>query len=173
MTRDRKAWTASNANPWSVQAELCAFAAWSPAEWSNHPVMLENCAAWIAEEAAHFGIPLVALSAGDAQNPGVAGVCQHADLGAMGGGHWDCGPGFPMGDVLDMARTGGRPAEPEPEPEEADMFVFLAAGETGPMPMCGGKVFPILDGTDTERLCVKCDQTQPLEISAATWAAWR
>jgi hypothetical protein len=132
VTPDRKAWTASSANPWSVQAELCAFAEWSPAEWSNHPVMLDNCAAWIAEEAARFGIPIVGLDPAGAQNPNVAGVCQHADLGAMGGGHWDCGPGFPIDDVLDMARN-GRP-EPEPEPPPVNLedypvnFILIDSG---------------------------------------------
>lgn len=107
VPRSGKAWTASAANPWSVQAELCAFAEWSAAEWDRHPAMLEATASWVAEEAAHFGIPLVALTPGQAQDPGVRGVCQHADLGAMGGGHWDCGPGFPLARVLQMAAAGG------------------------------------------------------------------
>ena len=105
VAREYKAWTQGNANPYSVAAELCAFAAWGPDEWAAHPAMLSNTAAWIAEEAAAFGIPLVALTAEQAQG-GQAGVCQHADLGAAGGGHWDCGPHFPMGQVLDMARGG-------------------------------------------------------------------
>ena len=107
VPRSGKAWTAANANPWAIQAELCAFAAWTAADWAAHPQMLASTAAWIAEEAAYFGIPLVALSAAQAQDPGTRGVCQHADLGAMGGGHWDCGPGFPLGQVLSMAAGGG------------------------------------------------------------------
>ena len=105
VRRDYKAWTAANANPYSVQAELCAFAKWSPSEWDRHPAMLRNTADWIAEEAKHYGLPLDALTAGEAQGGG-RGVCQHADLGAAGGGHWDCGGGFPMSDVLAMARGG-------------------------------------------------------------------
>jgi hypothetical protein len=31
-------------------------------------------------------------------------VCQHSDLGAAGGGHHDCGPGYPFDRVLAMAR---------------------------------------------------------------------
>jgi hypothetical protein len=103
VRRDGKAWTAANANPWAVQAELCAFADWDTATWNSHEQLLANTAAWIAEEAAHFGIPLVWLTEAQAQNPDTRGVCQHADLGSMGGGHWDCGPGFPMQQVLDMA----------------------------------------------------------------------
>jgi hypothetical protein len=110
VARGQKAWTQGNANPYSVAAELCAFAAWTPADWSAHPQMLANTAAWVAEEAAAFGIPLVALSESQAQDGHSRGVCQHADLGAAGGGHWDCGPGFPMGQVIDMA-TGTTPTQ--------------------------------------------------------------
>jgi hypothetical protein len=117
VRRADKAWTQGDANPYSVALELCGFAGWGPAEWDAHPVMLENCAKWIGEEAAAFGIPLRALSAGEAQG-GAAGVCQHVDLGAAGGGHWDCGPGFPMARVLEMA--GGAPGSaPSPTPPPA------------------------------------------------------
>jgi hypothetical protein len=114
VRRDGKAWTAADANPYSVQTELCGFAAWDNATWQTHGAMLANCAAWIAEEAAHFKIPIVGLTAAQAQS-GTAGVCQHNDLGAMGGGHWDCGPGFPMAQVLDMARGGAPPSTTSPE----------------------------------------------------------
>jgi len=103
VRRDYKAWTASNANPVAVQTELCGFAKWNYSEWKKHPNMLSNCAAWIAEEAAHFGIPITKLTASQAQGSG-RGVCQHNDLGSWGGGHWDCGSGFPMDEVLAMAR---------------------------------------------------------------------
>jgi hypothetical protein len=109
VRRDGKAWTQGNANPYSVAAELCAFAAWSPEEWQLHPTMLANAAAWVAEEAAALGIPLVALTPAQAQG-GTAGVCQHVDLGAHGGGHWDCGPGFPMAQIIDMACGDAGPA---------------------------------------------------------------
>jgi len=105
VRRDYKAWTAMNANPVAVQTELCAFAKWSTSEWNKHPNMLENCARWIAEEAAHFDIPITKLTPSQAQGSG-RGVCQHADLGSWGGGHWDCGSGFPIDKVLDMAQGG-------------------------------------------------------------------
>lgn len=114
VARGGKAWTAANANPYSVQAELCAFAAWDLATWHAHPTMLSNCAAWCAEESAAFGIPLVALSAAQAQGGGT-GVCQHNDLGAAGGGHWDAGPGFPLAEVLAMA-GGSAPTPAPPSP---------------------------------------------------------
>jgi len=106
VRRDYKAWTAAGANPVSVQAELCAFAEWTPDEWHQHPNMLQNCAQWIAEEAAKFNIPIVKLTPQQAQGNS-KGVCQHVDLGSWGGGHWDCGGDFPIDDVLAMATGGG------------------------------------------------------------------
>lgn len=107
--REHKAWTQANANPRCVSIEMCAFAAWDRAEWDRHPNMLANVAQWVAEESAFWGIPLTRLSAAMAQG-GVPGVCQHIDLGAVGGGHVDCDYGsgaFPMDRVLTMAAGGG------------------------------------------------------------------
>jgi hypothetical protein len=104
VRRPDKAWTAANANPVAVQIELCAFAAWTTSTWNQHPNMLDNCARWIAEEAAHFGLPITKLTPAQAQGSG-RGVCQHKDLGSWGGGHHDCGSGFPYDRVLDMARS--------------------------------------------------------------------
>lgn len=113
VRRGYKAWTQGNANPWSVSAELCAFAKWTEEEWSRHPTMLENTAAWLYEEAAAFGIPLTKLNASQAADPACKGVCQHNDLGAMGGGHWDCGSGFPIERVLTIARSLSPSTAPE------------------------------------------------------------
>ena len=106
VRRDMKPWTQANANPHCTATELCAFAEWDNAEWQRHPNMLANCAAWIAEECAAFGIPVRKLSAAQAQG-GQAGVCGHVDLGVAGGNHWDPGPSFPWDQVLDMAAGGG------------------------------------------------------------------
>jgi N-acetylmuramoyl-L-alanine amidase len=125
VRRDKKPWTQASANPYSVSAELCAFAEWGTVEWLSHPAMLENTAQWVAEEAAALGIPLERLTAYDAQHCG-AGVCQHVDLGPAGGGHWDCGPSFPMDDVLEMAR-GGTPTLGDLGDDE--MFIREPDGE--------------------------------------------
>ena len=124
---DQKAWTQANANPYSVAAELCAFASWSPAEWDQHRVMLENTAQWVAEECSRFGIPLVRLNAAQAQG-GQAGVCQHVDLGAAGGNHWDCGPSFPMDRVMQMAGglPGPGPTPPTPAPGTDEEAVVVS-----------------------------------------------
>jgi peptidoglycan hydrolase-like protein with peptidoglycan-binding domain len=111
VTRGNKAWTQGNANPVAVSAEMCAFASWSNSTWRNsHNNMLLNTADWIKEEAAKFGIPITKLTPSQAQGSG-RGVCQHRDLGSWGGGHSDCGDGFPIDYVLDLAR-GGTPAPP-------------------------------------------------------------
>jgi hypothetical protein len=123
-----KAWTQGNANPYSVAAELCAFAAWSTGEWYGHGTMLESTAAWVAEECARFGIPVRRLTAQQAQG-GQAGVCQHVDLGSAGGGHWDCGPGFPMDDVMEMAAGGSPNVPPAPKRKGRTMIASTDTGE--------------------------------------------
>jgi hypothetical protein len=116
VKRGNSAWTQASANPVSVSAELCtpagAAANWSRDYWlSSQKVMLDNAAAWVAEEAAALGIPLAALSASQAQGSG-RGVCQHNDLGSWGGGHYDCGKGFPLDYV--MSAAGGSGGTPPP-----------------------------------------------------------
>ena len=104
VKRGNKAWTQNNANPVSVSIEMCAFAKWSTSEWNKHPNMLENCAKWIKEEAAYFGIPIVRLKPSQVQSS--KGICDHDDLGDWGGTHWDVGDGFPWDKVLNMAKGG-------------------------------------------------------------------
>lgn len=121
VPRSMKAWTQANANPYCVSTELCAFASWGAVEWNAHEQMLRNCGAWIAEECAALGIPIVRLNAAQAQNPSVRGVCGHNELGAAGGGHWDPGPAFPWERVLAYA-SGGQPTTPI---EEDDMAKII------------------------------------------------
>ena len=144
VRRDQKAWTASNANPVAVQTELCvpsgASTNWDSATWRARPKMLETCAAWIAEEAKAFGLPIVGLTPQQAQGSG-RGVCQHADLGSWGGGHTDCGR-FPIDEVLAMA--GGTPgAVPAPTPPQA--------GSAPPWPGRYLSYPPIMQGTDVHQ----------------------
>lgn len=124
-----KAWTAGNANPVAVQAEFCtpsgASANWSSDYWkTNMKGALENAAQWVREESQRFNIPMVGLNPSQAQGSG-RGICQHSDLGTWGGGHYDCGNGFPMSYFLDMCN--GKPSTPTPGPDTTperynDMF---------------------------------------------------
>jgi peptidoglycan hydrolase-like protein with peptidoglycan-binding domain len=119
VKRDQKAWTSANANPVATQTELCtpsgAAQGWSAATWAAQTNMLAACSAWIAEEAAAFGIPIVKLTPQQAQG-GSAGVCGHGDLGSWGGGHTDPGPNFPWSQVIAMATGGTAPAPAPPKP---------------------------------------------------------
>jgi N-acetylmuramoyl-L-alanine amidase len=122
VKRANKAWHVAQYNSVAVGLEQCAFAAWSRDEWMSHPHLLANTAQWIAEEAAKFAIPIVKLNALQAQGAG-RGVCQHRDLGVAGGGHHDCGDGFPIDYVLELARGGGAPTpSPTPQLEAVDMI---------------------------------------------------
>lgn len=56
---------------------------------------LENTAAWVAYWSDKFGIAL-SHRVGN-------GVCEHKDLGALGGGHVDCGPHYPIDHVISRA----------------------------------------------------------------------
>jgi hypothetical protein len=166
VRRDYKAWTAANFNPVAVQAELCAFAAWTPAEWNTHPTMLENCARWIAEECAAFGIPIRRLSPAEAQSGGY-GVCQHVDLGTGGGNHSDCGPGFPMDTVLAIAAD-GRPPTPTPIDLEDTMKVVVHSDgrqfvTNGITKRYLGE--PTMEAPDMLKLC---DQDAPMAIADYT-----
>jgi Putative peptidoglycan binding domain/N-acetylmuramoyl-L-alanine amidase len=115
---EAKAWAAFAANDWGEHAELCGFAGWSRDEWLQHPVMLNNTTAWLQEESARYGIPLVHID-GNAIRAGQSGVCGHADVvaGGAGGDHWDPGPNFPWDVVLTgVAAPVAVPSAPVPAP---------------------------------------------------------
>src|SRR5215467_2071081 len=163
VTRGNKAWTAASYNPVAVQLELCGFASWSTSVWRDqHDNMLRNCADWIAEEAKFYGIPITALSASQAQGSG-RGVCQHIDLGAGGGGHVDCGSGFPMGYVLDLAR-GKAPAPPAPEPDTEDDVFYLAFDQGGSAPL----TFTNGQSDGDHRVRLFCGRNCTVELDLAT-----
>jgi hypothetical protein len=116
VSRANASWTQCNYNGAAVSCEQSGYASWSRSYWlGNRDAQLRNIADWLAEESAHFGIPLTDLSASAAQGGG-RGVCYHSELGSAGCGHSDPGAGFPLDVVLDWAR-GGNTVEPEPEPE--------------------------------------------------------
>lgn len=132
VNRNNGAWTQCNYNGQSVSMEQSGYASWSRSYWlANRDAQLHNIADWLAEESAHFGIPLTDLSASSAQGSG-RGVCYHSELGSAGCGHSDPGAGFPLDVVLDWARGGGTaPEPPKPEPaEEEDMFIMLPPAGT-------------------------------------------
>jgi hypothetical protein len=128
VTRGNAAWTQAAYNEEALALELCGFASWSRSAWLNqHSTMLDNAAAWVAEEAAKYGIPVVALSNSQAQGGG-RGVCQHVNLGSGGGGHVDCGSGFPMDELIKRAKGGGGTADELVLWEDRFMWLQFDAG---------------------------------------------
>jgi peptidoglycan hydrolase-like protein with peptidoglycan-binding domain len=115
VERSRMSWSALAANDWGVHGCLCtpsgASGGWSRDVWLSHSTMLAKCAAWIAEEAAVYGVPLRFVSAAEVA-AGVPGVCGHNECSqaGAGGSHFDPGPAFPWDVVLEMA--GGAPGMP-------------------------------------------------------------
>jgi hypothetical protein len=129
VKRPDKAWTSGETNPVAIQAECCAFASWSPADWKKHPNMLDNCARWIAEECKHYGIPIVKLGANEATHGG-RGVCGHVDVSGPGG-HWDPGNNFPWKEVIAAAKSGGPVYGAAPAPASTPRALPVAALAAG------------------------------------------
>jgi hypothetical protein len=134
VRRGQAAWTAAGANQAGVHGEFCtpsgAADGWTRATWmGQHHQMLVNAAAWLREEAAVLDIPIRALTPAQAQGSG-RGVCEHSDLGAWGGGHHDCGRGFPMDYVISLAR-----GEAGAEEELMMQPAFLVRGENAKTPV--------------------------------------
>lgn len=102
---DRAAWTLRGGNPYSENAEMCAWARWTRAEWLAHDTLLSHAAAWVRSRCLARGIPIVKLSPADVK-AGKAGVCGHADYtyGTGDGTHTDPGPNFPWDIVINRAK---------------------------------------------------------------------
>ena len=83
--------------------------------------MLRACGAWIGEEAARYGVPIVKIGADDIV-AGRSGVCGHLDCSAagLGGDHSDPGPAFPWDVVLAYALGG----QPFPTPAGEDLVLI-------------------------------------------------
>lgn len=128
VSRNNAAWTQCNYNGASVSMEQSGYASWSRDYWlANRDAQLHNIAEWLAEESRHFGIPLVDLTASQAQGSG-KGVCYHSELGSSGCGHSDPGAGFPLDKVLEWAK-GGTSTTPPPPIEEDEYVIAIPPGD--------------------------------------------
>lgn len=116
VPRALAAWTLRSGNNISVNAELCAFAKWTRAQWlsatavdgcENPRAILSRTAAWIRRECVASNVPMVKLTAADVA-AGKSGVIGHIDWtnGMKDGSHWDPGPGFPWDVVMAEVRQG-------------------------------------------------------------------
>jgi len=120
--------------------------------------MLLNAADWWREECSILGLPLDRLNDTQAQGNG-HGCCEHINLGAGGGGHVDCGPGFPIDYVLDLAR--GTPAK---ELDLGGIVFYLDFDNSGSAPV----VFTNGEADGKHRLRVFCNRTCKVEIDLRT-----
>jgi hypothetical protein len=126
------AWTQGNANGAAISIEQCApggaSADWSRSYWlGSQERLLRNTAMWAAHMSAKYNIPLVALSSSQAQGSG-RGVCQHVNLGSWCGNHSNCGPGYPMDQVIAWAKeyAGGGGTSPAP-PAEKGLYMTASS----------------------------------------------
>lgn len=126
---DRAAWTLRSGNPVSDNAELCAFADFTRAEWLstgtvrgcvNPRAILDRAAAWIRSRCLARGVPIRKIAPADVA-AGRSGVIAHWDwtIGMHDGTHTDPGANFPWDYVINKANEGGGGASPAPIiPEE-------------------------------------------------------
>jgi hypothetical protein len=101
---EHKAWTQCNFNPVCLSAEQIGFAEFSREHWfRERHAQLEASAVFLAYGHVHYGVP---LRPGQVSGGGIIhdGVVQHSDLGLIGCGHSDCGPGYPEGYVILLGR---------------------------------------------------------------------
>jgi N-acetyl-anhydromuramyl-L-alanine amidase AmpD len=94
----RKAWACAGYNSLSLNHEQIGAAAQT--QWPE--AQLRNTADWIAYWSKLHGIPIQRGRVGNGQviKPGVV---MHSELGAIGGGHHDPGPAYPIDQVLEYA----------------------------------------------------------------------
>jgi hypothetical protein len=98
-----KAWAVCNFNAMTLSLEQIGFAAFSESEWFGRHDQLKGAAEFLQYGHEKFGVP---IRKGKCSGGAITrdGVFQHKDLGTMGCGHSDCGPGYPQGYVEDLAR---------------------------------------------------------------------
>lgn len=98
-----KAWTVCNFNSVSLNLEQIGFASFSRSDWFKRHDQLHGAAEFLQYGHLKYGVP---IRKGSVSGGGITrdGVVQHKDLGIIGCGHVDCGPGYPQGYVENLAR---------------------------------------------------------------------
>jgi len=110
-----RAWAQANYNGQAISIAFCtpsgAASGWSRDTWLSKGTMLTAAGRLAGELAARFGIPRTQVSSSGAQGS-AKGFCEHKNFGAGGGSHHDCGNGFPMDRIIQIA--GGVATAPPP-----------------------------------------------------------
>lgn len=103
------AFHAPGVNTRSLGIEQAGYAKQTREEWLDPygQRMLRLVAKLVAAKCKQYSVPLVWLKPEEIV-AGQRGICQHIDVThayppKKGGGHWDCGPHYPMGLVLEWA----------------------------------------------------------------------
>lgn len=124
-----EAFHAPPASRWAIGYEQAGMARQSAAEWHDpfSWAMLQIVASELALDCHAHRIPLVIRSIEDLKAGRIDGVYDHNTVSKAFGGsdHWDCGPGYPIQQVLEMARKGAHTVTPP----EADSV--LNEGDSG------------------------------------------
>ena len=101
-----RAWAQASYNGQALSIAFCtpggAASGWSRDTWLSKGAMLTSAGRLAGELARQFGIPLTQLSSSQAQGSS-KGLCEHKNFGSGGGNHHDCGNGFPMDRIIQIA----------------------------------------------------------------------
>lgn len=121
-----RAWAQASYNSQCLSICFCtpsgAASGWSRSTWLSKGAMLTAAARLAGELSRRFNVPLLGLNNSQAQGSS-KGLCEHKNFGSAGGGHHDCGPGFPMDEII--KRAGGSATTPPPS---------TGGGKAPPMP---------------------------------------
>lgn len=113
------AYGAPGANRLGVHVEQAGYSEQSAADWADpysQRMLREQVAPLVAKLAVTCGIPIRFVDA-DGLKRGENGITTHHECSkAFGGDHWDPGPGYPMGQLLDLVRAAATPSAPTPPP---------------------------------------------------------
>lgn len=95
-----KAWTCAGFNSVSLNIEQIGYAA--QGQWVDAEI--DETARWIAKWSIKHGIP---IERGKVVGSAVvkAGILLHSELGSIGGGHSDPGGAYPLGRVIERAKS--------------------------------------------------------------------
>ena len=113
-----RAWAQANYNGAAISIAFCtpggAASGWSRSTWLSKGAMLTAAGRLAGELSRQFNIPRTQLSSSSAQGSG-RGFCEHKNFGAGGGSHLDCGNGFPMDRIIEIAGGASGPAPSPPQ----------------------------------------------------------
>jgi len=167
---NRKSWSAHSANNEGEHGCFCvpsgAANGWSRNDWLARPLMLDAANAWLREESARYGVPLVRITPAQIAS-GASGVCDHHDCveAGLGGTHVDCGLQLPW----DVVLGGGAAPEP-PKPEEPEMWTIVSEvppgtgrGDVGTLVLA----LPVNRKSARLQMYAACDPSEGVSLWAA------